>query len=254
MPIDSFLRSSLRRQYARTMREAYAFARSTAAANAPVAVLDCGSGSGHERQATFGRGAPGIELRYRGLEWSRGDVERGVAAGLDIMEADLNRPLPIASESQDCVIAFSVLEHLLMPCSFLGECHRVLRPGGRLVVLTPNISTYFTALQVLLGKMPSSGPHPDSNKLIAFEHPEGISGVERDDVAADTPQHRHLVVFSYRVLERFLEMTGFSIESARGFGYYPLPIVVQRIFEHIDPFHCHQMVFACTKPGEGAPQ
>jgi SAM-dependent methyltransferase len=243
------LKGMLERQYARTMKLAYASARTAAAAHSPAVVLDCGSGSGQERLATFGMRDPGIDgVRYQGLEWSREDAERGRRAGLDITVADLNRPLPVESDSIDCVIAYSVVEHLLMPCSFIEECFRVLRPGGRLVILTPNISTYFTAFQILLGKMPSSGPHPDSNRLISLEQPPQVSLVARDDVRSDTPQHRHLVVFSYRVLRRFLSLVGFTVDGGSGFGYYPLPIPLQSLFERLDPYHCHQLVFVCSKP------
>ena len=249
MPLMDFFRNALKRQYQRTMREAYAFARSSAAAHPGDSVLDCGSGSGYERQATFGaRGLADPHFHYTGLEWGREAVDAGRAEGLDIREADLNKPLPFASETQDCVIAYSVVEHLLMPCSFLIECHRVLRPGGRLVVLTPNISTYFTAAQILLGRMPSSGPHPDSNRLLDAEQPTRITHLERDDVAADTPAHRHLVVFSLKALRRFLLMCGFQVSAAQGFGYYPLPVWLQPLFERIDRAHCHQMVLVCDKP------
>lgn len=245
-----WLRRALERQYARTMREAYAFARSAAAATPGDSVLDCGSGDGYERQGTFGA-RDAASLQYRGLEWSASVVAEGRTRGIDLIEADLNRPFPIVSSSQDCVIAYSVVEHLLMPCAFLRECHRVLRSGGTLVILTPNISTYFTALQLLAGKMPSSGPHPDSNALLALEQAPSLDGRERDDVSGDTPMHRHLVVFSYRVLRKFLALAGFRITAARAFGYYPLPVWLQPVFERLDPWHCHQMVMVCTKEPDG---
>lgn len=248
MGFRTFMRTALKQQYSRTMREAYLFARVAAVAPAGGQVLDCGSGSGHELEATFGKALDSqAGIRYAGLEWSQAAVDEGRATGLDIQKADLNQPLPVSSETQDCVIAYSILEHLLMPCSFVGECHRVLKPGGRLVILTPNISTYFTALQVLAGRMPSSGPHPDSNRLIQMEQPVQVSDVVRDDVTSDSPQHRHLVVFSFKVLRKFLGMCGFSIDAARGFGYYPFPIWSQPLFERLDAAHCHQMVFVCTK-------
>lgn len=248
--LTRFFHDALKRQYHRTMREAYAFARAAAAAHPGACVLDCGSGSGFERQATFGSMVKAdADFHYTGLEWGRNAVEQGRAAGLDIREADLNKPLPFASETQDCVIAFSVVEHLLMPCSFMQECHRVLKPGGRLVVLTPNISTYFTAAQILLGRMPSSGPHPDSNRLLDADQPDPLTHLERDEMASDTPAHRHLVVFSFRSLRRFLSMCGFEVSAGKGFGYYPLPIWMQPLFERIDRGHCHQMVLVCDKPG-----
>lgn len=243
----SFFRNAIKRQYQRTMREAYAFARSSATSRPVTNVLDCGSGKGHEFHATFGRVGTAPGFHYCGLEWDKGSVDHARSAGLDVNEADLNKRLPILADSQDCVIAYSVVEHLLMPCAFLRECHRVLKPGGRLVVLTPNISTYFTALQILGGRMPSSGPHPDSNQLLAMEQSANMAGHARDDVSADTPMHRHLVVFSFKSLRRFLGLAGFVIEEARGFGYYPLPGWLQPAFERLDPTHCHQMVFICRK-------
>lgn len=244
MMVRDASKSFLGRQYARTMELAYAFARSMAVAPGRGRVLDCGSGSGHEWSATFGA-AP--QWSYQGLEWSREQVDAGTAKGLRILAADLNSVFPVADASQDVVIAYSVLEHLLMPCHFLTECRRVLRRGGRLVILTPNIATYFTALQVLMGRMPSSGPHPDSNRLLEAGTKVRYGSFERDDVSTETPQHRHLVVFSFKVLERFLDQAGFSIVASRGFGWYPLPGWAQAPFERLDKTHCHQMVFACEK-------
>jgi hypothetical protein len=74
-----------------------------------------------------------------------------------------------------------------------------------------------------------------------------VSSIERDDMASDTPQHRHLVVFSFKVLRRFLTLTGFSVIDARGFGHYPFPLWLQPWLERIDRVHCHQMVFVCTR-------
>ena len=147
--------------------------------------------------------------RYCGVEWHTATVAR--AGSLDVREGDLNQALPFADDHFRCVIGLSVLEHLMKPCAFLHECHRVLEPGGTLVILTPNISTYFTAALILAGRMPSSGPHPDSEQLLQSDVLHKISGVEFvRDVNAATPQHRHLVVFSFLMLRRYLRMLGFS--------------------------------------------
>jgi SAM-dependent methyltransferase len=243
------LQELLKPQYERTMEQAYAFARAAARAGDQYRdVLDCGSSDGHEWRETFREGAQApTGLRYTGLEWHEESAALGRSHGLDIVSADLNERLPLADASQDRVIAYSVVEHLLMPCRFMTQCHRVLRPGGKLVILTPNISTYFTALLVLAGKMPSSGPHPDSASLVRREELVRVTGLAGSDVEHDRPEHRHLIVFSYSVLRRFLEAAGFEIEASRGFGYYPLPRFIQPVFERLDPWHCHQMVFVCRR-------
>jgi SAM-dependent methyltransferase len=235
--------------YQRTMREAYATAHDAIGAQiaAGAAVLDCGAGRG----ATFDILAAGHGLdpaRYRGVEWDAASAAAARARGLDVVEGDLNRTLPLADASMRCIYGLSVLEHLLNPCRFLVECRRVLEPGGTLVLLTPNISTYFTAVQILLGRMPSSGPHPDSNSLVKSQEIFKVSSESvQPDTETDTPVHRHLVVFSFRVLGRYLRMLGFEDIRGRGFGLYPFPNFAQPLLEKIDPWHCHQMVYTARK-------
>jgi len=50
--------------------------------------------------------------------------------------------LPVRSSTVDVVVNFQVIEHLWDQEGFLGECHRVLRPGSRLLVTTPNRITF----------------------------------------------------------------------------------------------------------------
>jgi SAM-dependent methyltransferase len=50
--------------------------------------------------------------------------------------------LPLADESVDVVANLQVIEHLWDQHGFLVECGRVLRPGGRLLVTTPNRITF----------------------------------------------------------------------------------------------------------------
>ena len=47
-------------------------------------------------------------------------------------------PLPFAGESFDTVISFQVIEHIRNDLEFVREMARVLRPGGRLILTTPN--------------------------------------------------------------------------------------------------------------------
>jgi SAM-dependent methyltransferase len=51
--------------------------------------------------------------------------------------ADVSRPLPFRDGAVDRIFAVHVLEHLLDFLPLVDECHRVLRPGGLLHVLSP---------------------------------------------------------------------------------------------------------------------
>jgi SAM-dependent methyltransferase len=50
--------------------------------------------------------------------------------------------LPVRSSTVDVVVNFQVIEHLWDQEGFLRECWRVLRPGSRLLITTPNRITF----------------------------------------------------------------------------------------------------------------
>lgn len=50
--------------------------------------------------------------------------------------------LPLAGDAVDVVVNFQVIEHLWDQLQFIEECHRVLRPGGALLISTPNRITF----------------------------------------------------------------------------------------------------------------
>jgi SAM-dependent methyltransferase len=46
--------------------------------------------------------------------------------------------IPLGDRSADIVFALHVVEHLTAPSEFFSEAWRVLRPGGHLIIATPN--------------------------------------------------------------------------------------------------------------------
>ena len=235
--------------YQRTMDEAYSLAYREIAHSLRDGgkCLDCGAHNGNKYHilkdvVDFGRSS------YYGIEWNEAMVREARENDLNILQGDLNKDLQFSDNEFQCVYGLSVLEHLLNPCRHLRECYRVLDEDGHLIILTPNISTYFTALLILLGKMPSSGPHPDSDQLLKHEELFKVSHANlQADTEVDTPVHRHLIVFSYRVLMSYIRMLGFREVKGYGFGLYPFPNFMQPILERIDPYHCHQMVITARK-------
>lgn len=94
-------------------------------------VVDLGCGTGR-----FQHHAGSIATAYIGV-----DVVRHPGLGSDVtfVQADLDRePVPLGDGRADIVAAIETVEHLENPRRLLREAARILRPGGTLVVTTPN--------------------------------------------------------------------------------------------------------------------
>ena len=103
-----------------------------------VRVLDCGCGPGFLLRFfeewfaglnLVGMDMDRLSLRYAQNQTRRASLVRGSVSG---------SVLPIASQSCDVVVALHVVEHLEEPDAFILEARRVLRPGGLLMLATPN--------------------------------------------------------------------------------------------------------------------
>jgi SAM-dependent methyltransferase len=60
-------------------------------------------------------------------------------SGLRCVDADMAARLPFEDASFDYLLNSEGIEHLADQMSFLAECRRVLKPGGRLIITTPNL-------------------------------------------------------------------------------------------------------------------
>ena len=121
-----------------------------AAGDRRVVDLGCGDGATlGELLARAGRDAVvvGIDVVTEALALAAARLEGERGAGrLRFLGADLDRTLPLASGTVDRALCHNVLECLRDPDGFLAEVHRVLRPGGSLLLSHPDYDTMvFTA-------------------------------------------------------------------------------------------------------------
>ncbi len=111
----------------------------------PARVIDIGAGSGalaqHLVDAGYGP-VEAVELR----------AEAFGVKGVRVHALDLNGPFAEEGglEPAEAAAAVEVIEHLENPWAFARQCARVVKPGGVLVVSTPNIESGRSRVEFLL--------------------------------------------------------------------------------------------------------
>ena len=114
---------------------AYEFARPLIAGKK---VLDVGCGLAYGTALMAGAASS-----ITGIDYDGETVEDNRKRYNDISNLDFKHsvipPLPFADQSYDVITAFQFIEHIQPRKEFIKECLRVLKPGGTLLVTTPNV-------------------------------------------------------------------------------------------------------------------
>lgn len=87
-----------------------------------------------------GRGAFSERLRELGYRVHSADVCTDGVVG-EVAQANMNERLAFADGELDAVVSIEGIEHIERPYDFVAECARVVRPGGIVVITTPNVSS-----------------------------------------------------------------------------------------------------------------
>jgi 2-polyprenyl-3-methyl-5-hydroxy-6-metoxy-1,4-benzoquinol methylase len=149
--------------------------------------VGCGNGEFLTLMRDFGWTVTGLEPDPQACEFA-------TARGLEVHQGTL-ADVCLESDQFDAITLSHVIEHLHDPLSDLKACLRLLRPGGVLVVITPNTQSV------------------------------GHSRYGRHWRGLETP--RHLTVFNLSSLTGLLERAGFSIpplpmQPLMAMGYFRL--------------------------------
>jgi SAM-dependent methyltransferase len=187
---DSYASNPFDRELPWLLRQAYGVGvrkrvQTVTAAKSGGRLLDVGCATG-----TFLLGMreqPGWELH--GVEPSSHAAGIARASGLDVFGGTLEEAR-FPDARFDAITLWDVFEHLHDPRASLAELHRILKPGGILVLRVPNLDSW--------------------DAKIFGQYWAGL----------DAP--RHLYVFSLRSLRNLLEAAGFArLEMRCNIGSYP---------------------------------
>lgn len=145
-------------------------------------LLEIGCGPGTFLEVARQRGVEGLV----GVDRNPWAIERAQAAGFDARVGSIES---IPAEHQfDAAVLLDVLEHVRDPGPFLVEVRRRLRPGGRLLIMTPNIASILARVS--------------GRRWVSFKIPE------------------HILYFTPRSIGFVLGDAGFRTRLVRGTGQY----------------------------------
>ena len=134
-----------------------AHAKLLAAVGTGNRVLDVGCSSGYLAEPLSERGNTivGLELDPAAAREAERFCERVLVGDVETME------LPLEPASFDVVLCGDVVEHLREPVAALARLRPFLKPGGRLVLSTPNIANWAIRLSLLARSLAVHRPrHP----------------------------------------------------------------------------------------------
>ncbi|MDH6215478.1 class I SAM-dependent methyltransferase [Streptomyces pseudovenezuelae] len=185
-------------------------ARMLAAALGPVSgrpctVLDIGCGDG----TAAATAAPLLAgHRLIGVDWSQDALRRARTRLPDTVRGELTGGgLPFGAGSADAVLFSEVVEHLVDPDAALDEIRRVLRPGGHLMLSTPNLAAWYNRGLLLAGVQP----------VFSEVSLRAIHGRPGSEVVG------HLRLYTARALREFVAASGFTVVELKGAPFHGVP-------------------------------
>lgn len=109
---------------------------------------------------------------------------------LNVKHLNLEKtPIPFPKDSFDLIIFSEVLEHLTTNISpILSEFHRILKPGGTLILTTPNVTRLQNLILLLFGKN-IYFPLFQLSQEIYFRHNREYTLSELKTLLLDTKYH-----------------------------------------------------------------
>lgn len=129
---------------------------------------------------------------------------------------DANHKLPFPDDHFDYVFTIEGIEHFDSPWTFLRELCRVLKPGGKIYVSTPNTFSVDARLKYLI-----SGYFPRFRPLM--QEPHKVMDQPVDDA--------HISPIYFWQLYYFLMIGGVSVRKLGTNDYLYKPQWVKRVFE-----------------------
>lgn len=185
-------------------------------------VLDIGCGNGQflaELDSIAGLSARNWDLH--GVDYSPAVLAEASQTPYTFQQCNLEEGIPYPDDSFDVVSAGEVIEHIYDPDRLLRETRRVLRPGGHVVLTTPNLQAWYNRALFAAGIQPIF--YESSTKSSAIG-----AGPLKKFKASEAPVG-HVRVMNLPALLDLLESENLRPVDVRGSEFERLPGVIARM-------------------------
>ncbi len=197
-------------------------------------ILDCGCADGAWTRKTAA--AIGTDDMW-GIELSEAAAKAAACGGVNVVRAELNRPLPFADETFDVVLVYRILTNLWNTDEFLREVYRLMRADGYALIVNSNLASLHNAAYLIAGLQPPGAPTSNDDAQLGTWAPERVR--------TDSPfAVRALTLTGMKAL---LRHHGFRVDAVGGAGYYPLPGPLARLAARIDKRHAGWVTLRVVK-------
>jgi SAM-dependent methyltransferase len=148
-------------------------------------VLDLGCGRGNFLSLLRERG-----VQATGVDSFAATVAACRERGLDVIHADVFDFLRTTGQRFDGVFCSHIIEHLPPEAAlrFVGELARVLKPGGRCIILTPNVQDLEVLTETFWLDLTHVRPYPARLLCAMLEH----AGVKASSSGIDADTRRRM--------------------------------------------------------------
>lgn len=155
------------------------------------------------------------DLELHGVDYSADRLAQTKSKDLHLKQCDLHDGIPFDADAFDLIYCGEVIEHLWDPDALVKEMARVLRPGGSLVLTTPNLCAWYNRWLFLFGIQP-----------IFIESSTVDGSIGTGPLRHLKKQSRpvgHVRIFNRAAVVDLLHAYGFRVSSVRGASFERLP-------------------------------
>jgi len=148
--------------------------------------------------------------RICGTDIGTSQAETLLSQGFEFRPSDVNQAIPFSDREFDVVLCGEVVEHLVDPDATIAEMRRVLKPGGLLVITTPNLAYIPNRLLLSLGVQPLF-----SETSLRRNYGRFLRALGQGNSAQG-----HLRIFTLSALLEMLQDHNFEIAMVRGYRWF----------------------------------